>query len=123
MQLDSVGGPWEGSPRRSQGGPGGVREGPGGVPEGSRRGPGGVPAGSRGGARSTPEAQGGSEGDPEKNCEGPGPIWVRFGGQVGGLWGPLGAILVPKMAPRANKTSKIDFGGPLLTAKFGIKIN
>ena len=85
MQLDSVGGPWEGSPRRSQGGPGGVREGPGGVPEGSRRGPGGVP----GGARSTPEAQGGSEGDPEKNVR----VRDRFGPDLGANLGGFGGLL------------------------------
>ena len=69
--------------------PEGSRRGPGAVPEGSRRGPGGVP----GRARSTPEAQGGSKGDPEKKCEGPGPIWARFGGQLGGFGGLLGANL------------------------------
>ena len=94
MQLDSVGGPWEGSPRRSQGGPGGVREGPGGVPERSRRGPGGVPAGSRGGG---PEHPGGPRrfrrGSRKKNVRVRDRFWPDLGANLGGFGGLLGANL------------------------------
>ena len=89
MQLDSVGGPWEGSPRRSRGGPGGVREGPGGVPEGSPRGPGGVPGGP--GAPRRPKAV--PKGIPKKIVRVRGRFWPDLGANLGGFGGLLGANL------------------------------
>ena len=49
------------------------------------------------------------------------PKSIKIGPQscLGGVLGHLG----PKMAPRARKTSKIDFWGPLLGSILGPKID
>ena len=85
-----MGGPWQGSPRRSRGGsrggPGGSRRGPGGVPEGSRRGPGaglehpGGPRRFRRGSRT-------------KIVRVRGRFWPDLGANLGGFGGLLGANL------------------------------